>query len=179
MSWRNSLLAIVGAGLLGGSLAGCGFHPLYADHSQDGLDPALASVKVSQIHDRLGQVLTNQLRDGFNPTSGGVPARYQLEVSLTKTEYDSALRSDGTASHTSIRITANYVLRSLADSKTALTGVVQSDNGLDVLDNQYANTTAQQTEELRAVRDVGDQIHEKVAIYLRQNVAKPQTAAKP
>ena len=173
MSWRNRLLAIVGTGLLGVGLAGCGFHPLYADHGRNGLDPALAAVQVSQIHDRLGQVLTNQLRDGFNPTSAGIPARYRLEVSLTKTEYDSALRSDGTASHTLVRITANYALRTLADGKSAVTGVVQSDNGLDVIDNQYGNTIALQTEELRAVHDVGDQIHEKVAIYLRQTAAKP------
>jgi len=173
MSWRNRLLVLIGTGLLGASLAGCGFHPLYADHGGNGLDPALASVQVAQIHDRLGQVLTNQLRDGFNPSSGGVAARYQLEVALTTSQYDSALRSDGTASHTTIRIVANYVLRSLADKKPVVTGKVQSDNGLDVLDNQYANTIGVQTEELRAVRDVGDQIHEKVAIYLRQTAAKP------
>jgi LPS-assembly lipoprotein len=173
MSWRNRLLTIVGTGLLGAGLAGCGFHPLYADHGRDGLDPALASVQVDQIRDRLGQVLTNQLRDGFNPTSAAVPARYRLEVSLTSTKYDSALRSDGTASHTSIRISANYALRSLPDNKSAVSGQVRSDNGLDVLDNQYANTIGAQTEELRAVRDVGDQIHEKVAIYLHQTAAKP------
>lgn len=173
MSWRNRLFAVVGTGLLGASLAGCGFHPLYADHGANGLDPALASVQVDQIRDRLGQVLTNQLRDGFNPTGTGTPARYRLEVALASTQYDTALRSDGTASHTSIRISADYVLRSLADNKPALTGKVRSDNGLDVLDNQYANTIGVQTEELRAVRDVGDQIHEKIAIYLRQTAAKP------
>lgn len=173
MSWRNRLLVLVGTGLLGASLAGCGFHPLYADHGHDALDTTLASVQVDQIHERLGQVLTNQLRDGFNPTSAGVPARYKLEVALTTTQYDSALRADGTASHTSIRISAQYVLRNLADSKPALTGNVRSDNGLDETDNQYANTIGVKTEELRAVRDVGDQIHEKVAIYLRQTAAKP------
>ncbi len=173
MSWRSRLLVLVGAGLLGANLAACGFHPLYADHSHDGFDAALASVQVDQIHDRLGQVLTNQLRDGFNPTSIGVPARYRLEVALTSAQYDSALRSDGTASHTSIRISAQYVLRNLADNKPALTGEVRADNGLDALDNQYANTIGAKTEELRAVRDVGDQIHQKVAIYLRQTAAKP------
>ncbi|HEV2676879.1 MAG TPA: LPS assembly lipoprotein LptE [Aliidongia sp.] len=173
MSWRNRLLAAAGTGLMMLGLAGCGFHPLYAAHDRNGLDPALASVQVDQIHDRLGQVLTNQLRDGFNPTSTGVPARYRLEVALTKQEYDSALRSDGTASHTTVRISASYVLRGLADGKPAVTGTVRSDNGLDVLDNQYANTIGEQTEELRAVRDVGDQIHERVALYLRQVASKP------
>ncbi|MDB5362437.1 MAG: hypothetical protein JWO51_3734 [Rhodospirillales bacterium] len=173
MSWRNRVLASLGTVLLGTGLAGCGFHPLYADHGRDALDPALASVQVDQIHDRLGQVLTNQLRDGFNPTSAAVPARYRLDVSLASTHYDSALRSDGTASHTTIRVTADYVLRSLADNKLATSGKLRSDNGLDVLDNQYANTIGVQTEELRAVRDLGDQIHEKIAIYLRQTAAKP------
>lgn len=169
MSWRNRLAAAAGAGLLGLALAGCGFHPLYAAHDATGL----ASVQVDQIHDRLGQVLTNQLRDGFNPTSAGIAARYQLSVSLVKQEYDQAVRSDGTASHTTIRITAAYVLRNLADGKPAVTGSVRSDNGLDVLDNQYANTIGEQSEELRAVRDIGDQIHERVALYLQQTASKP------
>lgn len=173
MSWRNRVQAILATVLLGTGLAGCGFHPLYADHGRDALDPVLASVQVDQIHDRLGQVLTNQLRDGFNPTSAAVPARYRLEVSLASTHYDSALRSDGTASHTTIRVTADYALRSLTDNKLATSGKLRSDNGLDVLDNQYANTIGVQTEELRAVRDLGDQIHEKIAIYLRQTAAKP------
>jgi LPS-assembly lipoprotein len=168
MLWRNRLQNLLGVGLLGASLAGCGFHPLYADHSRDPLEPALASVQVDQIKDRLGQVLTTQLRDGFNPTSAGVPARYRLEVYLQTQHYDSALRSDGTASHTNIHVLANYVLRSLADNKPVFSGKAQSDNGLDVLDNQYANTIGEQTEELRAVHDVGDQIHQRVAIYLRQ-----------
>ena len=30
-------------------VSACGFHPLYADHGNDKLDPALASVEVSQI----------------------------------------------------------------------------------------------------------------------------------
>lgn len=173
MSWRNRLLAAAGAGLMSLGLAGCGFHPLYAAHDGSGLDTSLASVQVDQVHDRLGQILTNQLRDGFNPTSSGIPARYRLSVSLTKQEYDQAVRSDGTASHTTVRVIANYVLRSLADGKSALSGSVRSDNGLDVLDNQYANTIGEQSEEIRAVRDIGDQIHERVAIYLRQTASKP------
>jgi LPS-assembly lipoprotein len=173
MSWRNRLIAAAGFCLLGAGLAGCGFHPLYAEQGRDQLDAGLASIQVDQIHDRLGQVLTNHLRDGFNPTSAHVPARYRLEVALTKQEFDQALRADGTASHTSIRINAAYTLRNLADSKPVVAGTVRSDNGLDVLDNQYANTIGEQTEELRAVRDVGDQIHERIAIFLRQTASKP------
>ena len=93
MSWRNRFIAVAWSGLVGLSLAGCGFHPLYAAHDGDGLDTTLASVQVDQIRDHLGQVLTNQLRDGFNPTSTVVPARYRLEVALTKQEYDQAVRS--------------------------------------------------------------------------------------
>jgi len=172
MSWHKGLKTVACMSLLGLGLAGCGFHPLYADHGNQGVDPALASIQVDQIHDRLGQVLTNQLRDGFNPTSAPVQARYHLEVAIATQQYDSALRSDGTASHTVIRVVANYVLRTLGDNKEVISGKVQADNGLDVLDNQYANTIGAQTEELRAVRDLGDQIHQKVALYLHQLAAK-------
>jgi LPS-assembly lipoprotein len=173
MSWRSRLFAAASLGLASLGLAGCGFHPLYADHQENGLDKTLASIQVDQVRDRLGQMLTNQLRDGFNPTSAGLPARYRLDVSLTKQEYDSALRSDGTASHTTIRVTAAYALHNLVDNKLATSGTVSSTNGLDVLDNQYANTIGQRTEEARAVQDVGEQIHERVVLYLRQVADKP------
>jgi LPS-assembly lipoprotein len=172
MSWRSAILAAAGLGFVSLGLAGCGFHPLYGEHEQSGLDGTLAAIQVDQIRDRLGQILTNQLRDGFNPTSAGIPARYRLSVSLVKQEYDSALRSDGTASHTTIRITASYALHSLGDNKLATSGTVNSTNGLDVLDNQYANTIGEQTEETRAVHDIGEQIRERVVLYLQQVASK-------
>ena len=173
MSWRNRPFAATSVGLIGLTLAGCGFHPLYAEHEASGLDGQLATVQVAQVRDRLGQALSTQLRDSFNPTSTGTPARYRLEISLIKQEYDSALRSDGTASHTTVRLLAHYTLRTLGDNKPVATGDVRSENGLDVLDNQYANTIGEQTEETRAVHDIGDQIYEGVALYLRQTAAKP------
>ena len=55
---------------LGLLLDACGFSPLYEAHDQL-TDPLLASVAVDQINDRLGVVLTNHLRDGFNPGGDG------------------------------------------------------------------------------------------------------------
>ena len=173
MSWR-SRSALAGLALLGASLAGCGFHPLYAEQTGGGtLDPVLASVEVPQVHDRLGQALTNYLRDGFNPTSAGVAKRYRLEVSLIKSEYDQAIRSDGTASYTNVHLTATYVLRQLGDGKAVITANAVAHNGFDVLDNQYGNTIAGQSLEMRAVRDLSDQIQSRVAIYFQQTAAKP------
>ena len=173
MSWRNHLSAAAGLTFMGLGLAGCGFHPLYAEHRESGFDATLASVQVSQVRDRLGQILTNELRDGFNPTSASVPVRYRLDVSITKQEYDQAVRSDGTASHTAVRILADYTLHTMPDNKVVTSGQVHTDNGLDVLDNQYANTVGERTEEIRGVRDVGDQIHERVVLYLQQVAGKP------
>jgi LPS-assembly lipoprotein len=174
MLWRNHLCTAASLALLSTGLAGCGFHPLYADQAAPGaVGPALASVKVEQVHDRLGQALTNQLRDDFNPTSAGVAAQYRLEVAITRTILDQAGRTDGTASHTSVRISANYALRRLSDNQAVTTGNVRTQNGFDVTDNQYGNTIAQQTQELRAVHELGDQIAGRVALYFQQTAAKP------
>src|SRR5215469_9506378 len=80
MSWsRRGILAALAAA----PLAGCGFRPLYGGHAAGEYDPRLATIKVTPIADRNGQILELALREKLNPRGVALPTRYTLSVTLT------------------------------------------------------------------------------------------------
>ena len=148
---------------LGLLLDACGFSPLYEAHDQL-TDPLLASVAVDQINDRLGVVLTNHLRDGFNPGGDGAAA-YQLHVDLSEESIGIAYRTDGTIAQTQVNLTANWTLRRLSDRKVVGNGTSLGTTFYD--DMPYANTTAKQSGEMRAVDNLADDIHARITLLLK------------
>jgi hypothetical protein len=160
-TWRRAAL-FGGLGLL---LGACGFSPLYEAHDQL-VDPVLATVAVDQINDHLGVVLTNHLRDGFNPGGDG-GAAYQLHVDLSEESIGIAYRTDGTIAQTQVNLTANWTLRRISDRKIVGTGSSLGTTFYDDMPDAYANTTAKQSGEMRAVDSLADDIHARIALLLK------------
>lgn len=164
----SSASALRGAALtLGCSLllAGCGFSPLYEAHDQL-TDPVLASVAVDQINDHIGVVLTNHLRDGFNP-GGEAAAAYQLHVDVTEDAIGLAYRNDGTIAQTQVNLTGAWTLRRLSDRKIVANGTSLGTTFYDDMPDAYANTTAKESGEMRAVDQLADDIHARIALVLK------------
>jgi LPS-assembly lipoprotein len=163
MSWCKRL-AVAAACLV---LAGCGFHPLYGDSNQSGALPKeLASIRVMQISEHYGQVMTNSLSDGLNPHALKVAPAYNLEIALRENTYQFATRADGTPSRAALQLSATWLLRRISDNQVVTKGSVKSSAGYDVLPNDYANVVTGNTDEIRAVRDLSDQIQLSLADYL-------------
>ena len=148
-------------------LSGCGFTPLYADHAQT-VDDQLAAVSVDQISDHLGVVLTNHLRDGFNPDGQSQAAAYRLHVTLGEDNIGLSYRSDGTISQFQVDVTGSWELRRLSDKKVIGSGTSVGTSFYDDMPDAYANVAAQQSGEMRAVDQVSDDIHARIALLLKE-----------
>jgi|HubBroStandDraft_1064217.scaffolds.fasta_scaffold00026_71 LPS-assembly lipoprotein len=168
-----SSLRLIAASAVCLTTAGCGFQPLYGEGgASDALATRLASIRVAQISERFGQVMTNTLHDGLNPHAMQVPIAYQLEVALRETTGPYATRADGTPSRASLALSATWTLRNMTNNAVVTGGSTKASAGYDVLDNDYANVVSGNSGELRAVRDLSDQIETSVAVYLQ---AHPKT----
>jgi LPS-assembly lipoprotein len=67
---------------LGGALAGCGFHPVYAPSGDNGGSAAgLAEIEVRPINERPGQILREALLGRFR-TESGTPRHFELAVNF-------------------------------------------------------------------------------------------------
>lgn len=158
------------------TLAGCGFHPLYAHHSQSSFDADLASIRVNTIPNRQGQLLAIALRDGLNPRGARVETRYTLDVELSAERQDIGLRPDGTASRSQITMTAKFALKdakAAADKPALLQGSTHSISSFDVLSDNYATVVAQHSAEERTVHDIGDDILMRLELYVSKHRAAP------
>jgi LPS-assembly lipoprotein len=153
------------------ALAGCGFHPLYAERGGGGgrSDPQLASVRVEPIADRIGQLLAITLRDGFNPDGAEVPQRYNLVVRLATSRRDIGIRKDATATRTQFDVTASYTLIRLPDKKVILTATSRTTNGFDIIQNEYSTLVAEHSSQETAIRQISSEIQTRVALAVQQN----------
>jgi LPS-assembly lipoprotein len=164
------LLALLAAAT---SLAGCGFHPLYAHHRESGMDADLATIKVNTIKDRLGQLLAISLRDELNPSGARAETRYTLDVQLTSERHDVGLRPDGTASRSQIILTAKFQLKDAQSRQTVLEGMTHAISAFDVLTDDYATIVAQHTAEERSLRDIDDDLRTRLQLYVGKHRSAP------
>ncbi|MEO5372946.1 MAG: LPS assembly lipoprotein LptE [Alphaproteobacteria bacterium] len=150
-------------------LTGCGFHPLYARGDTAGAPAAqhLAQVRIPPIGDRIGQQLRNYLFDRMTPLGQPPAARYMLEIDLDKSVQDLGIRKDATATRANMVVSASFRLRSETAEKQPIlfAGTTRSVASYNILDAQYATIVSEKDAEVRAVRQVADDIISRLAIY--------------
>lgn len=176
--YRRALLqsALMGAAGLG--LAACGFRPLYGSSgvaaSPDVLN-ALAQTRIRPIADRNGQRLRQILNDKLYSNGPADSARYDLDVALTKQIVELGVRPDSTTSRANLNLYANFVVY---DSGAQIyRDAAQSVVSYNILDDQFATVTSQSDAEERALRQLGDEIKTRLAVYFDRRL-KPRTAQR-
>ena len=176
MSWREAAAAAAGrrrclrlaaAGSVAALAAACGFRPLYGRRESDGSATVddLAEIYIAPVPDRPGQQFTNLLRDRINPRGVPARARYRLEVILTESITEVALRRDETATRANLRMTANYVLVSRVDDSVVLRGRSFSVNSYNILESQFATQVSADDARERGIRELTDDIRTRLAVY--------------
>ena len=161
---------IVRIGLIAAALAlsGCGFRPLYATNdsapaNSPQVTEALNAVVIAPIADRDGVRLRQALRERMQPEGLTKSPRYALSVQLVSQVQELGVRRDATASHANLIYTARF---SLTEGGRRIYGdTVQSIVSYNILDDQYATVTAVGNAGERAIRQVGDEIKMRLAIF--------------
>jgi LPS-assembly lipoprotein len=172
---RRGFLAGLAALGLTAALAGCGFRPLYGDHSVGNTATDLSQVRVVPIADRTGQMLYNRLRDRLNPHGKPTEPLYTLEIKVVERSEDLLLEPNETASRTDLMLTANFKLRKIDGGATVLTGSSRSSISYDIQTSQYATIVSEQDVRQRATKQLSDDISTRLALYFTSG----QTAEEP
>jgi LPS-assembly lipoprotein len=151
------------------TLAGCGFHPLYATGDETAeFDEQLASVQVLPISERIGQILANSLRDSFNPTGAKVAKRYTLSVVLYTATADYVIRKDGTASRELFVASGSFIMTATGSNVPVLTGSVRINDSYDVGESPYSVIVSNSDAQTRAAQEISTDIRTRVAAYFRR-----------
>jgi LPS-assembly lipoprotein len=170
MSWssarpwaRRTVLALVAL-----PLAGCGFHPLYAEREEAADEPALAAIHVLPIRDRVGQRLELSLREALNPSGLSVEPRFSLTVSLNVARIDLGIQRDASSTRGRVDAYALFTLQDLKGSRNLLSGSARSSSTFNILQDAYAAEVAEEDARARTVRDLTAEIRTRLALFLRE-----------
>jgi LPS-assembly lipoprotein len=165
---RWSLLALA---LL--PLAACGFHPLYSEAVQRQENPRLAGVIVSPIPDRYGQELELSLRESLNPEGLTVKPLYRLIVNVQVQRIDLGIQRDASSTRGRINAFAALTLVDVKTGRQIYVSRTQSTSAFNILQDGFAAEVAEQDARARTVRDLADQIHMRLALFLRDRPTAP------
>ena len=153
---------------LAGFAAACGFEPLHS--SSGGAVPAvLSSVEIAPIPNRLGQVVRNYLLDNLTPLGEPVVAKYKFIVSLNVAKEPLAIARDDCVTRFNVSLQADYHLVHVASGKSVFHGAARSIAAYNLVSSDYANVVAERDAELRAAREISDEIKTRLSVYLAEN----------
>jgi len=150
------------------ALGACGFHPLYSEETTVEDEPALASVQVATIAERLGQQLAWSLREALNPRGLSVKPRYTLFTTLLQTQVHLGIQRNPTATRGRVDVYATISLTDIGTGKRLYYGHVQSTAAFNFLQDAYSAQVAQDDARTRTVRDLTTEIRTRIALVLRE-----------
>ncbi|MDX2028414.1 MAG: LPS assembly lipoprotein LptE [Alphaproteobacteria bacterium] len=150
-------------------LAACGFQPIYGAQDKTGTPVAgqLNQIAIDNIPERSGQILRNELIDRMYGQGRPRQPLYRLEVKLRATQEDLGLRANATSTRTLLNMNADYILRA-TQGKELLRGTAHSITNFNRLSTQYGNVSALDAATERTLREVSEQIVNRLALYFAE-----------
>lgn len=171
---RSRRFAVVGGLTLAAvALSGCGFRPLYGTSGVAGSSQvmdALAQTRIRPIADRSGQRLRQILNEQIHSNGPAEQSAYDLDVTLNKQVVELGVRPDSTTSRANLIMYANFTLYD-AGAKT-YSDNAQAIVSFNILDDQFATVASQAAAEDRALRQIGNKIKTRLAVYYDRKLKK-------
>ncbi len=160
-------------GGLAAGLGGCGFAPLYGRHGAGALRPELASIYVTVMSERQGQLLRQALQQRLVGAEEVGVKQYELLGGLSIAAEAIGIQQDTSSTRVRLNATTNWTLRKLDVASTVVTsGVARAVDGININNQEYFAADLETSAAYRRLADeVADKIVLDLAIYFRTHPA--------
>jgi len=158
-------------------LSGCGFRPLYLKGKQDP-QPELATIEISPIIDRKGQILRNLLLDKLVPKGQLVHPAFVLDVSVHYSLRNLSTANNDRASRALLSAGATYALRRKQDSAQIYSGSSYATSGYDILDSNFATLVAEKDALQHSLETIAQDIKLRVSFLFSDDPGGNKAAKK-
>lgn len=150
-------------------LGGCGFKPMYGDHSAAASMAMESGVEIGNIPDRNGQYLRNLLIDRMYQKGRPADAQYLLTVAPLRTELTNlGIRKDATATRAMLQVSSILTLLDRSTNTVVLERRVRAVGGYNQLDNQFATRVSEHSVSNHMLEELSDTIVTEVSLYLNR-----------
>lgn len=161
-------LPLAALALIGASLGGCGFTPLYATPN---LSPGLAAIEVIAPQGRVGYLLREDLDDALGHDKAATPA-WRLDMTVDQTRAPRGLTITDVAERYRLGVSVKYALTDVATGKVVHSGQVASHVSYDQANDPYAGIAARQDSQDRAASDAARQIELDLATWMAAHAGR-------
>ena len=163
-----------------GSLAACGFRPLYGDNGAAATSAvSLMSITVEAPESSVGRKLKFDLLDNLN-NGGEQPLSPAYRLSMIPTSYSQnvAVQQDASVTRATFVLVVPYVLISTATGKVVYRSTARARSSYNRVDSEFANLSAAEDAEKRTAEAVADDIKTQVSVYFDRLQRNEKSAAK-
>lgn len=143
---------------------------MYAGGGNGTVARGLGSIQVSAIEGKAGWLVRNALVDRLG--AKGDKPRYRLDIRLSDNLQGFAVLSDDTVSRERRTLRARYQLVDLVSNTIVLDATDGSDVGIDVVSDDYATISAEQTALENLSKDIAGRIVNRIALRLRGDTSQ-------
>ena len=154
--------------------AACGFSPVYGTLGSDnayGSEEILNYVRISNIPDREGQMLRNDLIDRFYKSSRPTNPRYRLKVQPIKetlSELDITISSDSTRGQ--LRMDTKMTLSDYETREVLLERNIHALSSYNILGSEFATRVSEQNTRENVLNDLARQIENHTVLYFKRTL---------
>ena len=169
MSWFDRRLHfILLAILLAASVGGCGFRPLYGNHTTGSSRDDFLQIEIATIVDREGQLLRNELiRRLYAGGNRQVPV-YRLETTLSELKTGLAVQKNAFATRSNLALVASFRLRDIVTGMVAYSSASKVTVSYNILDSEFATLLAEKNARERGVRELSEDMRVRLDVYFDQ-----------
>lgn len=153
------------------SLTACGFHPVYGVNKYEatGIENRFSQIQISNIPDREGQFLRNQLIDNFYRSGRPSSPAYTLKISkISETQRDLDVTRDSDTTRAQLTLSTNIILEDKKTKQNLLERRIQSIASYNVLGSEFANRVSEDTTRENLLKDVARQVELQLSLYFKR-----------
>jgi len=148
---------------------GCGFQPIFGTRAGSEIRKEVRYIEISPIADRIGQQLRNHLIHDIMPLGRLSVTKYKLNVILTESKQNLAIKKSEIATRANLRFKASYKIILKSNRKQITQGHSQMTTSYNILNQTFATLMAEKNARKRAVREISAEIASKIYGFFRLN----------
>jgi len=151
------------------TVSACGFQPLYGSKGSSNIVADLSDVRVAPIKNRVGQLLSNELKHLLNPLRTSISPKYYLVIKLTQTTRSLAVKKTALATRANLLIISSYRLID-TKSQQILTKAKNSITvSYNIYSSQYATISAEKEATKRATKELAHDIRLQIGVFFKNH----------
>jgi LPS-assembly lipoprotein len=148
-------------------LTACGFYPLYSTKGSANIIADFSSIYISPSRDRIGQMLSNELKHLLNPLREPIKPKYRLTTMLSKSINSLAIKKTALATRSNLTVTSQHTLIDSGSSIILSTGVNKITVSYNIFSSDYATLSAEKDAKERAIKELAQDIRLQIGAYFK------------